>query len=100
MRNKKIEGEITMSLIREIGPEETGLAYTTFLELRPHLASCEAMIEQINRWQRPEGYRLLGSFEEGMKEPVALAGFRFLHALAWGHILYVDDLVTRSDFRG
>jgi GNAT superfamily N-acetyltransferase len=29
-----------------------------------------------------------------------VAGFRFLHTLAWGHVLYVDDLVTRSDARG
>lgn len=89
-----------MSMIREIGLEETGLAYTTFLELRPHLSSRETMVEQINGWQRSEGYRLLGSFEGGVEEPVALAGFRFLHTLAWGHVLYVDDLITRRDFRG
>jgi GNAT superfamily N-acetyltransferase len=88
-----------MEFIREIGPEETGLTYTTFLELRPHWPSREAMVEQINRWQRPEGYRVVGSFEEGIGEPVALAGFRFRHALAWGHVLYVDDLITRADFR-
>ena len=89
-----------MVMIREIGPEETGLAYAAMLELRSHLTSREVMVEQINRRLRPEGYRLLGSFEEGMEEPVALAGFRFLHSLSWGHALYVDDLVTRSDFRG
>lgn len=88
-----------MSIVREIGPEETGSAYTTFHELRPHLTSREAMIEQINRQQRPEGYRLLGSFEDGMEEPVALAGFRLLHMLAWGRVLYVDDLITQADFR-
>lgn len=89
-----------MTIIRELGPDETGLAYTTFLELRPHLTSREAMVEQINRLQRPEGYRLLGLFDEGFEEPVALAGFRFLHALAWGHVLYVDDLITRAELRG
>ena len=89
-----------MPIVREIIPEETSLAYATFLELRPHLASRESMVEQINQLQRPEGYRLLGSFEEGMEEPVAVAGFRFLHTLAWGHVLYVDDLVTRADFCG
>jgi GNAT superfamily N-acetyltransferase len=88
-----------MAIVREITPEETGLAYATFLELRPHLTSREAMVEQINQLQRPEGYRLLGSFEKGVEEPVALAGFRLLHTLAWGHILYVDDLVTHADFR-
>ncbi len=89
-----------MAIVREIGPAETALACTAFFELRPHLTSREAVIEQIDRWQRPEGYRLLGSFEEGMEEPVALAGFRVLHALAWGHVLYVDDLITRAAFRG
>lgn len=89
-----------MSIVREIGPAETALACTTFFELRPHLTARESIIEQIDRWQRPEGYRLLGSFEEGMEEPVALAGFRVLHALAWGHVLYVDDLITRAAFRG
>nr|BBH87430.1 N-acetyltransferase GCN5 [Thermosporothrix sp. COM3] len=89
-----------MVTIRELGPEETGLAYTTFRELRPHLSSREAMVEQINHRQRPEGYRLLGIFEEGKEEPVALAGFRFLHTLAWGHTLYVDDLITRAECRG
>jgi GNAT superfamily N-acetyltransferase len=89
-----------MPIVREITPEETSLAYATFLELRPRLASRESMVEQINQLQRPEGYRLLGSFEEGVEEPVAVAGFRFLHTLAWGHVLYVDDLVTCADFRG
>jgi len=89
-----------MSVVREIAPEETSLAYATLLELRPHFASCEAMVEQINQLQRPEGYRLVGSFEDDVEEPVALAGFRFLHTLAWGHVLYVDDLITRADFRG
>src|SRR5215472_8109888 len=88
-----------MPIVREITPEETGLAYVTFLELRSHLTSRESMVEQINQWQRPEGYRLLGSFEDGIEEPVALAGFRFLHTLAWRHVLYVDDLITRADFR-
>ncbi|QBD74580.1 GNAT family N-acetyltransferase [Ktedonosporobacter rubrisoli] len=89
-----------MATVREIGPEETGLAYTAFLELRPHLSSREAMIEQINHQQRPEGYRLIGAFEDGLEEPQALAGFRFLHTLAWGYVLYVDDLITLAKFRG
>jgi GNAT superfamily N-acetyltransferase len=94
------EGEKQMPIVREIPSEETGLASTTILELRPHLASREALVEQINQLQRPEGYRLLGSFEDGVEEPVALAGFRFLHNLACGHMLYVDDLITRANFRG
>lgn len=88
-----------MSKIRELSAAETGLAYTTMLELRPHLASRDAFVECVNRVQRPEGYRLLGSFEEGNDEPVALAGFRTVHHLSWGYTFYVDDLVTRATHR-
>jgi GNAT superfamily N-acetyltransferase len=44
--------------------------------------------------QRAEGYRLVGAFEEGMEDAVAVAGFRVGHMLAWGRFLYVDDLST------
>jgi len=89
-----------VALVRELGPEETGLAYATMRELRTHLASEADFIERVNAVQRPEGYRLAGSFVEGQAEPVAVAGFRTLHTLAWGHVLYVDDLVTREAYRG
>jgi GNAT superfamily N-acetyltransferase len=29
----------------------------------------------------------------------ALAGFRFLEFLAWGRVLYIDDLITDSESR-
>ena len=89
-----------MATIRELAPHETGLAYTTMLELRPHLASLEAFVAQVNERQRPQGYRLVGVFEDGGEEPVAVAGFRITDHLAWGHCLYVDDLVTRASRRG
>lgn len=28
-----------------------------------------------------------------------MAGFRFLEFLAWGKVLYIDDLITNSDVR-
>lgn len=89
-----------MPTIRELTASETYLAYTSLLELRPHLAARNEFVEQVNLKQRPEGYRLVGSFEEGVNEPVAVAGFRTGHNLAWGYFLYVDDLVTREAFRG
>jgi GNAT superfamily N-acetyltransferase len=88
-----------MSNIRELGPAETHLAHTTMRELRPHLSSLEAFVARVNSMQRSEGYRLIGSFIEGTAEPVAVAGFRTLHALAWGHVLYVDDLITQEAHR-
>ncbi|MGZ3581383.1 MAG: GNAT family N-acetyltransferase [Ktedonobacterales bacterium] len=92
-------GGDTMSGIRELDPAETHLAYTTLLELRPHLPSLEAFVARVNTVQRSESYRLIGSFIEGTSEPVAVAGFRTLHILAWGHVLYVDDLITQEAHR-
>lgn len=87
---------------RELGPGETHLAYAALRELRPHVASVEEFVERINGAQRPEGYRLVGSFAAGGEgaEVVAAAGFRRLHTLAWGDILYIDDLVTMGTHRG
>jgi GNAT superfamily N-acetyltransferase len=84
---------------RELSSDETHLAYAALRTLRPHLASIEEFVERVNGAQRPEGYRLVGSFTDG-GDVVAAAGFRRLHALAWGHIIYVDDLVTMEPHRG
>ena len=88
-----------MADVGELGPEQTYLAYGTLLELRPHLPAVEEFVAGVNMRQRPEGYRLIGSFVEGEREPVAVAGFRTLHTLAWGYILYVDDLITQEKHR-
>jgi len=83
---------------RELAPEETHLAFTAMRELRPHLESAGEFVQRVNGTQRPEGYRLVGSFAgDG---PVAVTGFRRLHTLAWGDELYIDDLVTMETHRG
>jgi GNAT superfamily N-acetyltransferase len=89
-----------MPTIRELAPEETALAWPALRELRPHVASAEELIRLVIAAQRAEGYRLAGSFAEGDQEPAGVAGFRMLHMLAWGRVLYVDDLVTREARRG
>ena len=85
--------------LRELGPEETHLAYQAMLELRPDQVSEADFVRQVNELQRPEGYRLLAAFVEGEPAAVAAAGFRTGHFLAWGHVLYVDDLSTRARYR-
>ena len=85
--------------IRELGPEETALAYRAMLELRGRIGSEAEFVARVNDLQRPEGYRLLGSFAEGDPAAVAAAGFRTAHFLAWGYALYVDDLSSRPGFR-
>ncbi len=86
-------------MIRELVPDETGLAYRALLELRPEIGSEADFIRRVNELQRPEGYRIAASFAEGVPEAAAAAGFRTGRFLAWGHIVYVDDLSCRADFR-
>jgi GNAT superfamily N-acetyltransferase len=84
--------------VRELSPTETYLAYGPMVELRPHILSVEDFVAQVNDRQRPDGYRLVASFEGD--EVASVAGFRLAHYLAWGEFIYVDDLVTLEQFRG
>src|SRR5713226_989103 len=85
---------------RELGPNETHLAYEAMRELRTGLGSAVEFVETVNRLQRAEGYRLVAAFEDGEEQAVAVAGFRVGHQLARGFHMYLDDLSTRSAFRG
>ena len=89
-----------MPEVRELPPGETALAARALLELRPHRAPAEDLVARIDAVQRPQGYRLLGSFDRGDADAAAAAGFRVVEMLAWGRALYVDDLVTLPDRRG
>ena len=86
-------------VIREILPPETASAFDAMRVLRPGLADRESFVRQVDELQRPEGYRLVGAFEEGESSASAVAGFRIAHGLAWGHYLYVDDLSTLREAR-
>ncbi len=83
----------------ELGPDETRLAFAAIRVLRPHIESVEEFVARVNGAQRPEGYRLVASFA-GDENAVAAAGFRRLHTLAWGDVIYIDDLVTLESHRG
>jgi GNAT superfamily N-acetyltransferase len=87
---------------RELGPSETHLAFAAMYQLRPHIGSVDDFVAQVNGFQRPEGYRLVASFAGDDARPLAVsaAGFRRLHTLAWGDVLYIDDLVTLEAHRG
>jgi GNAT superfamily N-acetyltransferase len=87
-------------VIRELAAGETHLAYQAMLDLRPHIGTVSAFANYVDTVQRPEGYRLVASFAEGDVEAAAVAGFRELHFISWGHALYCDDLGTRPEHRG
>ena len=65
--------------------------FPVMAELRPHLAEA-GFLDRVRRQQRESGYELAFIAENGNVK--AVAGFRIAEFLAWGRILYVDDLVT------
>src|SRR5688500_10756334 len=89
-----------MPEVRELPAGETGRAAKALLELRPHLGDPGSLVARVDGVQRPQGYRLVGSFEAGAGDAAAAAGFRIAEMLAWGRALYVDDLVTLPAHRG
>ena len=86
-------------MIQEIQAPSTHLAYKAMLELRPNIGPEVAFVDQVDKVQRPEGYRLVGCFVKNDLYAAAVAGFRVVHMLAWGHMLYCDDLGTRDEHR-
>jgi GNAT superfamily N-acetyltransferase len=86
-------------VIREVVPPDTGTVFRAMQALRTDLGDEGRFVHTVDEVQRPQGYRLLGAFEEGEREAVAVAGFRAAHGLAWGHYLYVDDLSTLPEAR-
>ena len=89
-----------MPEVRELPAGETARAAQALLELRPHLGEPAALAARVDEVQRPQGYRLVGSFEGDEEHAAAAAGFRIVEMLAWGRGLYVDDLVTLPAHRG
>ena len=86
-------------MIREIVPPDTGVAFAAMRALRPHLRFEEQFVVRVDQVQRPEGYRVVGAFEDGVRDAAAVAGFRIAHNLAWGRFLYLDDLATAPEAR-
>lgn len=64
--------------------------FRVFSYLRPHLNE-SAFLSQVGK-QQTEGYKI--AYVEKNGRVVAASGYRIAHFLAWGRVLYVDDLVT------
>jgi GNAT superfamily N-acetyltransferase len=83
--------------LREILPPDTALAFEAMRALRTHYEDEAEFVRRVDEVQRPQGYRLVGAFEDG--RCLAVAGFRVIRNLAWGDCLYVDDLSTHPEGR-
>lgn len=89
--------------VLEILPPSTHLAFRAMRALRPHLTDAGSFEKLVDDVQRPDGYRLLGAFDDERDngtDAVAVLGFRFGTNLAWGRFCYVDDLSTLPEARG
>jgi GNAT superfamily N-acetyltransferase len=75
---------------------EIEACYTAFSALRPHLKQHE-FLPQVKR-QQLQSYRILAVKADGCV--VSVAGFRLAEFLAWGKVLYIDDLSTLPESRG
>lgn len=91
-----------MPTLRPLSAADAPLALPALRTLRathPAMSGPEAL-EAYLRKAEAEGYRLVGVFEDGRREAVAVAGYRTFTMLAFGRALYVDDLSTLPDARG
>lgn len=79
--------------VRELAAGETGLAFEAMHALRSHLADEAEFVRRVDERQRPQGYRLVAAVADDGSVG-AVAGFRLLEMLAYGTVLYIDDLST------
>jgi len=80
-------------------PESDGeieACYPVFAALRPHVRQ-EDFLRRVRR-QQEQSYRIVALRHEG--SIVSAAGFRSADFLAWGKVLYIDDLTTLPEARG
>jgi GNAT superfamily N-acetyltransferase len=85
-----------MSSIFEVkSDEEIENCFPVFEILRPHL-KFDNFLSQVKR-QQTQGYRLLAVADDGIVQ--SIIGYRQCEFLAWGEIIYIDDLSTAVEAR-
>jgi GNAT superfamily N-acetyltransferase len=89
-----------MAEVSEIPEGHTERAGAALAQLRTRWPDSATIVRLVDSRLRPAGYRLVGVFDGDGADAIAVAGFRECTGLAWGHYLYVDDLVTASTARG
>lgn len=79
-----------------VSDEEITSTFDAMNQLRTHVSE-EAYLGRVRRQQQSNNYNLAAVVEDGVVKCVA--GYRFMECLAWGKIIYVDDLVTDANAR-
>ena len=70
--------------------------FPAFSALRPHIVQ-QDFLPQVRR-QQAQGYQVLALRHDGIVK--SAAGFRCAEFLAWGRVLYIDDLTTLPGHTG
>ncbi len=91
----RVGGMVNIKTIE--APHEIALCYETFFELRPQFVDQDTFVSQV-LIQQKEGYQITAVL--CCAEIVACMGFRMMTTLAFGKILYIDDLISREIHRG
>lgn len=81
-----------MVTVREVERGGTASVHTAMAALRPNHDDREGFVARVDEDLRPQGYRLLGAFEDDPGQAVGVLGFRPQAQLNLGDTLYVDDL--------
>ncbi|MDV6375798.1 GNAT family N-acetyltransferase [Deinococcus arenicola] len=91
-----------MSHVRAICAANAALALPALRELPPqsHALADGASFAAHLAATHAEGYRLAGTFEDGRTKAAAATEYRVMDMLAYGPVLYLDDLSTLPDAWG
>ncbi|MDF7676999.1 DUF3579 domain-containing protein [Neisseriaceae bacterium ESL0693] len=81
--------------IRELAPAEIDTAFAALHSIHPNIRDIN-QFQDLVHIQQAEGYRLLGIFEEGKHNAVAVCGFRICTNFAFGRYMNIDDLVSAN----
>lgn len=85
----------TLHLLNPESSADIDLCFEVFNVLRPQLDRAE--FQRRLQIQQGEGFRIVFLLQGA--RAVAAAGFRVAHYLAWGRVLYVDDLITLPEMK-
>ncbi|HZH44603.1 MAG TPA: GNAT family N-acetyltransferase [Lysobacter sp.] len=84
-----------------VEPAETdtqiAATFDVMQQLRPHLAR-DGYVPLVRSMMASDGYRLAALIDDAGAVR-AVAGYRYMHMLYCGRLLYVDDLVTDESAR-
>ncbi len=76
--------------------DEIRESHRVMSQLRTHLDE-DAYLRQVRHQQANDNYQVVALYDDGVVR--AVAGFRLATALALGHYVYIDDLVSDRTVR-